>query len=775
MAKAGKVSKIANFIIHRWRWILISVVSFISISSIGLKDIAFDSDYKKFLSESEQLSLEEFNNTYSKDMTLMIVVSSQIGSIFTSQNLKIVEKLTNLSWKLPNVLRVDSVTNFQNTQAKGDDLVVKDLVKDAQRLTPSQIAEIHHIATTDPRLKKRLVAENGQHTIILINLNVTEKDFEKLNSSVLAARELAENVSKENRAVRIRVTGGAAISWGIRGIALDDMKQNIPLMNIFLFIVLWFFLRSVKSVFLVFTIITASIMTTLGLCGWYGTAISTISAMAPTIIMTLAVADSVHVLLTFQRYLIAGLTKLESVKRSLEHNIKPMFLTCLTTFVGFITMNFSDSPNYREFGNIVSLGIIFAFGFTCTLLPCLLLAIPAQDWGQFRISRDKTFSKKVLNLRWLGEWVVRNRKACLSAWIISFAFLGFMIPNNRIDEDFMKLVDESHELRQDTDFVSQNIVGFHTMQYNIKSDAADRVKDPRYLKFLEDFSNWMLAQKGEVQQVMSLADVIKNLNQVMHGGDKSYYKIPENQKLVAQYLLLYELALPQGLDLTNMVNVDKSASRMIVTLKNLTNNEMLLLADRAQDWVNKNAPKFITSARDAGATLAFSRVTIANIWSMIEGELVTIAAICILMGMLFRPAIVGFISILPNFMPAFCGLGLWGLTYQEVGMAVSSVFGLTLGIAIDDTIHFLSHYMEARREQRMSNTDALLKSFEESAPAVLATSVILMAGFGITILSQLNMNVHFAILTVWIFFFAMLGDYFLLGPLLLLFDRRKYE
>lgn len=775
MAGVGKSQKISNFIIHRSKHILIGVLAFIALASIGLKNIGFDSDYKKFLSEAEQASLDEFTNTYTKDMTIMIVVSARIGTLFTPQNLKSIEKLTHAAWKLPNVLRVDSLSNFQNTQSKDDDLVVKDLVKNADQLTSSQIHEIQNIATTDPRLRRRLVSENGQHAVVLINFNISEKEFEKLDASVAAARVLAEQISKENLGVHLRVTGGAVISWGVRDIAISDMKQNIPLMNLFLFLVLWFFLRTIKGVLLVFTIISSSILVTLGLCGWSHTAISTISAMAPTIIMTLAVADSVHVLISFQRYLVAGLTKVEAIKNSLEHNIKPMFLTCLTTFVGFITMNFSDSPNYREFGNIVSVGILFAFTFTCTLLPGLLLAIPSQSWGQYRLARSKTLSKKILNLRWLGEWVVRRRKLCLSLWIAGFVFLGLMIPKNRIDEDFMKLVRPGHPLREDIEFVSDHVVGFHTMQYNIKGDGPDRVKDPAYLKFLEKFSDWLMAQKTQVQQVVSLADVIKNLNQVMHNGTAKFYSIPENQKLVAQYLLLYELALPQGLDLTNMINVDKSASRMIVTLHNLTNTEMLAFADRATEWVDKNAPPFITSAKDAGATLAFSKVTMENIFSMIEGELITIAAICLLMAILFRPARVGLISILPNFMPAFCGLGLWGLTYQEVGMAVSSVFGLTLGIAIDDTIHFLNHYMEARRDRGLSNHEALLKSFEESAPAVLATSLILMAGFGVTSFSELNMNVHFAVLTVWIFFFAMLGDYFLLGPLLLLFDRREYK
>lgn len=775
MAGTGKISQIAKKIVHHPRALLVMVIAVIAACGYGLKNLTFDSDYKKFLSEPEQQALEEFDKTYTKDMTLMIVVSAkESDAIFTSKNLQTIEKLTQESWKIPNALRVDSLTNFQNTRAQGDDLEVKDLVKGAEALTPEQINDIKKIASVDPRLKRRLISENGQHAIILINFNITEKEYEKLEKSVLATYNLVRKIERENPDIELRTTGGAILSYGVRQIALDDTKQNIPLMNLFLFMVLWFFLRSVKSVLLVFTVISSSIVATFGICGWTGTAISTISVMAPTIIMTLAVADSVHVLITFQRYLLLGLTKVEAIKNSLEHNIKPMFLTCLTTFVGFITMNFSDSPNYREFGNIVAVGIIFAFGFTCTLLPSLILVIPTPSWGQHRLARDKVFTQKILNLRWLGQWVIAHQKLCLWTWVLGFIFLGLMIPKNRVDEDFMKLIDKKNVLRQDVDFVSENVLGFHTMQFNIKGDGPDRVKDPVYLKFLDNFSDWLSTQKKEVQAVVSFADVVKDLNQVMHGGDENYYFIPDNQNLVAQYLLLYELALPQGLDLTNMINVDKSASRMIVTLHNLSNNELLNFSDRVQNWVSENSPSVVKSSKDVGASLAFSRVTIENIWSMIEGELVTIGVICILMGILFRPFIVGFISIIPNFMPAFCGLGVWGLTYQEVGMAVSSVFGLTLGIAIDDTIHFLNHYMEAR-DSGMNSKESLLKSFEESAPAVLATSLILMAGFGITGLSQLTMNVHFAILTVWIFFFAMLGDYFLLGPLLLMFDRKKYR
>ncbi|MDZ4662710.1 MAG: MMPL family transporter [Pseudomonadota bacterium] len=767
------IQKIEKFLVEKilrnWKGLSLFSLVFVALCSWGFKNLKFDTDYRSFLSYEEQARLRDFDNTYTKDKSLFLAVSAREGDLFSPQNLAALEWLTEASWQIPYTKRVDSLTNFQNMTVSGDELVVQDLVKNALGMSPSKIKEAKAIALSDPRVVKRILSLSAQHTIIVVSFSFDDIERDKVATSMEAVDKLILEAKRKFPGLDYRPTGGVMMSYVLPQIALRDIMISFPIMNLILFALLWYFFKSIKGVALTGIVISASILSTFGIYGWLGSAISTNSAMAPTIILTLAVADTVHFFLGFQRMYLKGLSKVEAVKKSLEFNLMPMFLTTLTTYIGFLSLNFSDSPNYVQFGNIVATGVALAFFFTIVLVPGIILFWPSSDWG-----RPANVKYDIIHnlLRRTGVFVVENKKLSFFGSLTLVIFLIASIPKNKVDDDFLKSIDESHQVRRDYEFVSQNIVGFQNIDFNFKTGIPDKIKDPEYLLFLDRFSNWLMTQ-SEVKSVVSVNDIFKRLNQVLNNNKKSFYKIPDNGKLAAQYLLLYEISLPQGLDLTNMINIDKSASRMVVLLQNMSNVGLVAFAKKAEDWLKQNAPSFIIETKPVGGSLSFAKVTMDNISSMIEGEIVTTIIISLLMIVFFRPAIVGLIAIIPNFLPGLCGLGLWAWIYGEVGMAVASVFGITLGIAIDDTIHFVTHYIDARKEKNVSSEEAVLHCFEAVGPAMLATTLVLVCGFGALYFSQLKMNSQFGILTAWIFALAVLGDFFLLGPMLMLFDKRK--
>jgi predicted RND superfamily exporter protein len=274
--------------------------------------------------------------------------------------------------------------------------------------------------------------------------------------------------------------------------------------------------------------------------------------------------------------------------------------------------------------------------------------------------------------------------------------------------------------------------------------------------------------------VNSISDTMKRLNKNMHGDDPEWYRIPQERNLAAQYLLLYEMSLPYGLDLNNQINIDKSATRFTVSLKTISTNQLLELEQRAQKWLNQNAPA-IKQAQGSGSSVMFSHIGKRNIKTMLVGTTLALVMISMILIVALRSFKIGFISLLPNLAPAAMGFGLWGLLVGEVGLSLSVVAGMTLGIVVDDTVHFLSKYLRARREDHLSAPEAVRYAFTTVGMALLTTSIVLVVGFLVLSQSSFQLNSGMGTLTAIVIAFALMADFLFLPPLLMKLEEKKDE
>ena len=269
-------------------------------------------------------------------------------------------------------------------------------------------------------------------------------------------------------------------------------------------------------------------------------------------IMTLAVADSIHLLVTMLQEMRNGRDKREAIVESLRINLQPVFLTSLTTSIGFLSMNFSDSPPFRHMGNITAVGVGIAFVLSVVFLPAVMSVLPVRarqraSGGRFGMER-------------LAEAVVGRRRVLLFGAIPVILGLALCIPLNELNDRFLDLFHERIEFRAHSDFAMDNLGGMYQTEHSVGSDSANGISEPAYMDELEAFADWYRAQP-EVTHVNVISDTMKRLNKSMHGDDPEWYRLPDNRQLAAQYLLLYELSLPYGLDLNNQINLDKSATR----------------------------------------------------------------------------------------------------------------------------------------------------------------------------------------------------------------------
>jgi predicted RND superfamily exporter protein len=750
----------------RWRYfILIAVVVLVAVVGSGARFITFDTDYRVFFSEDNpQLqAFEELQNTYTKTDNVMFVLAPKDGAVFNRETLTSVARLTKESWQIPYSLRVDSITNYQHTEADGDDLLVDDLVPDDEidELDDAALQRISNIALNEPLLVDHLISGRGHVTGVNVTIQLPDDTTGKEVPSVAAfSRDLVEKVKAENPNLDVYLTGMVIMNNSFPEVSIHDQQTLVPLMLGIIILTLVLLLRSFVATVGTFIIIIFSIMTAMGITGWLGIALTPPSASAPTIIMTLAVADCVHILVSFLHAMRRGLDKRSAMVESIRINLQPVFLTTLTTVIGFLSMNFSDAPPFRDLGNIVAMGVAAAFIFSMTFLPALMLVLPV------RVKPESTQGTQLVDR--FAEMVIARRNFLFWGMGILVVALVSFVPRNELNDEFIKYFDETVDFRTATEFTTANLTGLYTVDYSLGNGESGGVNDPAFLRDVERFAEWFRAQEN-VLHVTTLTDIMRRLNKNMHGDDPDWYRLPDDRELAAQYLLLYEMSLPYGLDLNNQIDISKSSTKLTVFLESLSSNELLAMEDKAEHWLADNTPHL--QSVGASPSVMFAYIGQRNIRSMLIGTSIALVLISLILVVALRSVKIGLISLIPNLAPAAMGFGLWGLLYGQVGLGLSIVAGLTLGIVVDDTVHFLSKYLRARREQGMNSQDAVRYAFHTVGVALLVTTIVLVAGFLVLSQSSFKLNSDMGLLTSITIALALLADFIFLPPLLMKADK----
>ena len=748
----------------RFRWLILpTTLLLVLVAASGARFLGFSTDYRVFFSKDnpQLLAFETLQNTYTKNDNVMFAVEPKDGKVFTRETLAAIEDITRASWKIPYSIRVDSVTNFQYTWADGDDLVVQDLVENAHGFTDAQLKKVQAVALAEPLLLNRLITRKSNITGINVTINRPQKTITETPEVTAFAREMEDKFQKKYPDINIYLTGVVFMDNAFNEAGEGDMKSLIPVMYGIVLIIMALSLRTFWGTFTTILIMAFSILTGMGLAGWSGILLTPISANAPTIILTLAVADSIHILVTLFYEMRHGKPKYEAIRESLRVNHQPVFITSLTTAIGFLSLNFSDSPPFRDLGNIVAVGVMAAYVYSVFFLPAMMAILP------LRVKKVSSSHNGFIDA--LGDWVIHNRNLLFWGMIIIITLLSIQIPRNIIDEKFNEYFDTRYQFRLDNDYVEEHLTGFESIEYSLGAGESGGISNPEYLKKLEEFADWYRQQPG-VMYVSTLTDTMKRLNKNMHGDDESYYRLPEERDLSAQYLLLYELSLPFGLDLNNQINIDKSSTRFTAILESISTQEALDLENSAQEWLRKNAPPEMVS-HGASPLIMFSHIAMRNIDSMMKGTALALLLISAILIAVLRSFKLGFISTIPNLVPMIMTFGIWGWMVGEIGLAVSVVAPVALGIIVDDTVHFLSKFRRARMELGKSTEEAVRYSFHTVGTALFLTSVILVCGFLVLTFSGFRMNVQLGYMTTISILCALLADFLFLPALLMKLDR----
>ena len=591
----------------RW-WVIVASVVAITACGYGIIYLRVDPDTRIFFNPdgSELKALENLENTYSRANNVIFVLVPKSGDVFTRSTLSLVADLTKQAWKIPYATRVDSITNYQYSYAKGDDFVVKDLVPDPTTLSADDLSHVREIALAEPALVNQLVSPKADVTAVVVTVIRTANNSQSVDAISAAAYQLIAKMRQQQQNVDVHLTGGVIADAAIAEAAKKDAGYLVPAVVVLVVATLWIGLRSAYSMIATMAVVLMSMIAAAGWAGWVGLVMNPVTVGAPILSMTLAIADCVHLLAGAAQLQRNGYSQRKALIESLRVNWTPVLMTSVTTAVAFLAINFADSPPINDVGNIVAIGIIAAWILSISFFPALLAVLPAPK--QLPVLSDPRF------LIFVSQQIIKNRRLILIASTIIVCALALGMPRMKFNDNFIDYFSTDYAFRRDTEVLQNRLTGLHVLLYSVPSGHNSGVTEPNYLNTLDAFANWFREQ-DHVTHVSTMADIIKRLNRDLHDNSPTFYRIPERQELAAQYLLLYEMSLPQGRDLNEQIDIAKSASLVKVNIANVTSADIQRLALQGEAWLKSHG----IASQATGISVMYSTLTAYNIKAMMVG------------------------------------------------------------------------------------------------------------------------------------------------------------
>ena len=730
----------------------------------GGKNLTVSFDTRIFYSEQNELLLQlrGFERKFSHNNNILFVISPRdeiAGRIATPETLEALLEITDRAWQLPHSTQVESLTNFPRIVSDEDAFSVLEMVPPSQPLTPDIAAAIEAEALADPLIVNRLLSDDGRATGVNVNFKLPPSASAEVQEITQAAHRLVQQIETDYPHLRVDLTGNVMLMTTFNEASHVDARLLVPVALIVAAIIVAVFLRSRNGTIAVLSILGVASLASMGVAGWFGHIITPASIAAPIIVISIALASTIHVVIAVKHELAAGADNETAIRNAIKTNAAAVGLTNLTTAVGFLAMNRADAPPLNDMGNIVFAGIVLSYMLTFTWLPAVLTLLPLKPSKDRSATLMAGVGRAINRLRW-GLLIMVT-----AGVLATVGGLGQI----RLDDDFVRYFDDRFQYRVASDFAEERLTGLNIMEFDLETGVDGGVYQPQYQHFLADFTDWLRAQPG-VASIADISEITRRIHKAMRVDDEpSHNGIPDNADLISQYFLLYELSLPFGASITDRINVSRCASRVTIILRGLTSGDIRDLHQRATAWLSENAPR---EAATTGISInvLFAYLSNDNIRSMITGTFVSILIIGMIIAIALRSFAYGALSLATNLLPALVGFGLWGYFIQDIGIAGAVITTMTLGIVVDDTIHFLMKY---RRQLALgaSPADAIETVFSTVGVAMVITSVSLAAGFIVLSLSGFQINRSLGIQTSIIVVVALGICWFLLPPLLRLMDR----
>ena len=748
---------------HKIKTLVITLILILLISS-GIRFLETPSGYRGFVENDfpEYQKILNLEEKYGMIDTLSFLIKPKNGTVFQKDVLQLIHELTEISWKTPYSTRVSSLTNYQFTTVEGDDLDISDFVKDVSLLTDSDLQELQTIALQEKSIVNFILSENSKVTFVNINLDIPIGTG--FDDPIKFADDQKKIFFEKYPDILVLVAGSAQFSHNFQTTAQSDAQTMYPGFLFLIIILAYILLRSAIASLLSLIIIFLSILPSLGTVGWMGYEAQPPLIIAPIIILTIALAHSIHILSIALTNISEGMSKEKSIISSIKINFVPVFLTSFTTAIGMAGINFGKIPAISDMANTVVIGAAFSFLTSIILLPVLFMLLPIKPHGKATLVFGflEKLSKLLINYKY---------------YIIVFIglitiYLSTLLPNLYFDDEFDSYFDRVEEWKEVKDIVNKEFGSSFFIFSDLPSQKTDGITSPEYLNDLQKFASW-LDSLEEVAVTTTVVDVIKTLNQNMNGGSKEYYTIPDNKALNAQYFLLYEFSVPYGMDLKNQITANKSDSRVLIRMNMFTSREGIELKEKVDKWLTDNMP-YYNSPGVAGIPIMMPYVYQENTKGLMRGLAFSFTFIILVIGLSLKSLRFGLISIVPNIIPFVLAYGILALFTNILTFSHTVAVIISLGLVVDATIHFMTKFKSAT-SQNLSVNDAIKYCFKYVGYPIIVASLCLFSGFLFLLQSDFMTNFILGGMCSLIILIALIIDLLVLPALILIFGRRSYH
>ena len=739
---------------------------------IGIPGSGFDTSLSVLMTNSDPYLQErdsiEIEFPSNQEISFAFVPAS--GEVFELETLRAIAGLSMNFRQIPLALSMSSILGWQSPY--GDATLFERPLQQLDTYTTEELQERRQRAQADPFVAGSLLSPQADMAIATIRLRVSSLDSAQSRATADATMELHEQLQAQHPGVAIYVSSESLYEQSNRSSMISDLTLLLPLVLLLCNLVISYSFRSALLGVCVLGIALLTVVMTVGTLGWLALSFNTISVMAPLVVVSIAVADSVHIISIFRQNLQAGEDRLEAMTNSLLFNIRPITLATITTAIGFASLNLASSPAISTFGSVVATGVIYAWLLTLFVLPAVVLLLPAAYTARVATASPSERTTLTLLISSACKRLINQHSTPL-LWGTGLLGVVALVLSFLNDTDFdrMAFISEDSELHDYYAAVSEKMERGPTLIYALDSQQEYGVIEPQFLLQVDSISQWLRGQ-DEVIAVASLVEVIKTINQVFSDNDPDAFLIPDDAELIEQHLGNYLQVQTRDFALNNFANNDFSTLRWFVTTRPMSNQQLIDLNTRLETEFMRQVPD--ATLLHGSSTLLFARMDKAVTVELLQGYGFSLLLITLTLIIGMRSIYYGLLSVLPNLLPAVFVFGIWGVFVGELNPFVMMLFSISIGLVVDDTVHVLSTY-QTSRVSGYSPEAAVDRALDKAGPALIITTTVMALGTCVLIAASTLYFQQAATLLVPIVVLALLLDLTFFPALLLRCDRARLK
>lgn len=742
--------------LDRYKYIILVLTTFmVALFSIALKDLAYEGSYKIWFDKESKIlkEYEHFRTTFSGDDTFIVAFKDENG-IFNKKAVQTILALSDAFKKIDGVRKVDSLTNYQYISSQEDEIIVEDFIKDFEKLEEKRV-----LAINDKLILNQLIDKDAQTTAIAVRLSNESGANEEVNIYVMKAlKDVTDTFSKES-GYKFYITGAPAITASLVTISQSDAMVLMPLAVIVVVTLLFMLFRTFLGVLVPSIVIVFTFLLVLSMQVLLGYKLNNFTVNIPSFITAIAIADAMHLYLAWMHYKIKNLNNHEVLSVALKTNIMPIALTSFTTAVGFASLGFSEIEPIATLGIAITTGAILAFILSITIVPVLLLL-----FGEKYQVRPLKFLN-LSNTKGYGTFIVKNDKKIVYGFTALLIFFSYGLSSIKVDSNNIKYFSADTVVRTGSEFIEKNLTGSMLYEIILDSKQKEGVKNPEFLQTIEIFENELKQEYKNVRFTTSLKDIVVRMQEVVNKDSTCH--MPSDTNLVAQYLLLYSMSLPQGMEINDKIDTNEQFLRLSINTNLVNTSKDLQMIEWIKHWWQEKS-KYSADIQGQAAIFAYMQSSITNTLLLSIASTLLIVALC--MYLIYKNLTMLSLFMLPNIAPIIFVAGVMGYLGIDIDLGIAISAAVILGIAVDDTIHFFSKYFEVIKVKTFEESIDYIMS--HSGNAMILTTFILSVTFALFGVSSFIPNVNFAIVTVSALNIALLLDLLFLPALLSLFFRK---